>query len=98
MVYIYEIKNMSYPNRIITRSLLEHEKKYSTDEFKKIVSEAKYAIEEYIEDYTDEKYDETMEVICDEAEENYLEAIASYLIMYKGFNRYIMKEKISVYI
>ena len=33
-----------------------------------------------------------------EAEENYLEAIASYLIMYKDFNRYIVKEKISVYI
>ena len=98
MVYIYELKSISYPNRVITKSLLEHKEKYSTDEFEKIISEAKWAIEEYVEEYTDDKYDEMMEYICDEAEDSYLEAIASYLIEYKGFHRHIVRETISAYI
>ena len=98
MVYIYELKNMSYPNHIVQRSLLEHEEQYSVKEFKEIVGEAKWAFEEYVEEYTDDMYDEDMERLCDEAEENYLEAIAHYLIEYKGFKRHIVKEMISIYI
>ena len=98
MVYIYEIKSMSYPNRVETKSLLEHKEKYSTDEFEKMIGEAQYAMEEYVEEYEDNKYDETMEYICDAAEDDYLEAIAIYLILRKGFSRHIVKEAVSVYI
>lgn len=97
-MYIYELKSMSYPNRMIQRSLLEHKEKYSTDEFEKIVGEAKWAFEEYIEEYTDDMYDDNMERLCEEAEDNYLEAIVDYLIDYKGFKRHFVKDVISTYI
>ncbi|MBR3208715.1 MAG: hypothetical protein IKF82_00445 [Bacilli bacterium] len=98
MVYIYEVKRETYPNRTLERSLIEHTEEYSSDTFKDMIREARYKIEEYIEEYTDDKYNETMEIICDEAEENYLEAIVSYLIEYKGFRRHFVKEATSVYI
>lgn len=98
MTYIYELKRKSYPNHILETSLLEHEKKYSIDELRKIISNAEYNIEEYCEEYTDDKYNETMESICDIAEENYLEAIADYLITYNKFKRHIVKKAISIHI
>ena len=98
MVYIYEIKRETYPNYILEKKLLEHEKQYSREEFEDIVIEAKCKIEEYIEEYDDDIYDETMESICDEAEDDYLEAIADYLIEYKDFKRYFVKEAMSIFI
>lgn len=94
---LYEIidENRQFAN--FDNILLEHEKVYSREEFRDLVRKAKYSIEEFIE----EEYDDCNETMVDIVDtwEDYssLIAIGDWLCEYKGFSRWIPKEKISVH-